>query len=517
MCRAMNRLVFLRPAGVLQSRCYASLLPSLPSLRRLFTHGHNSSPRIRSLHANSAAKLPSNLQVAELSNSVLRAEGDEAPSSVYVHIPFCKRRCFYCDFPIVAVGERTASNTAYMDSGMTDYVDLVCREIRVAAKTNPSKPLQTVFFGGGTPSLLPPPLLLRILSTLNAHFGIASTAEVSMEMDPGTFDVHSLQELLSGGLTRVSMGVQSFQSSHLESCGRSHALPDVYSAIDAIHATGLSNWSLDLISSLPHQTLQDWEHSLREAVAASPAHVSVYDLQIEEGTLFNKWYKPGQSPLPSDDNAAEFYRTASTHLQEAGFAHYEISNYAKPGFQCRHNLVYWKSLPYFAFGLGSTSYIRGQRFSRPRKFKQYREFVESFERSEGQISCPEDSNEERALDAVMLSLRLAQGLDLKAFAVNFGGDFTALVCEALLPFVSSGHVAFLNADRQSVDVAVVKVYVEEMKSSVLGDSGTAYARLTDPNGFLLSNEVIASIFSALPGGGNSQYRLCIDSPSRVCR
>lgn len=249
----MNRLIFLRPASVLR----------LPSIT------HSASRTIRSLQVTNSAADVTLAVGAKNSTTVL-------PSSVYVHIPFCKRRCFYCDFPIVAVGERTDSNKDHMDSTMTDYVDLICREIRVAAKANPSKPLQTIFFGGGTPSLLPPPLLLRILSTLDANFGINAGAEVSMEMDPGTFNTHSLNQLISGGLTRVSMGVQSFSSAHLQSCGRSHALPDVYSAIDAIHASGLANWSLDLISSLPHQTLIDWEHSLQQAVAASPTHISVY-------------------------------------------------------------------------------------------------------------------------------------------------------------------------------------------------------------------------------------------------
>lgn len=236
-----------------------------------------------------------------------------------------------------------------------------------------------------------------------------------------------------------------------------------------------------------------------------------YDLQIEEGTLFNKWYKPGQSPLPSNDKAAEFYQTASTKLQEAGFSHYEISNYAKPGFQCRHNLVYWNSLPYFAFGLGSTSYLGLQRFSRPKKLKRYREFVDNFESLEGRISWPQDSKEERALDAVMLSLRLARGLDLQEFQAMFGGEFTGLVCEAMLPFVSSGHVAFLNVEREIiVDMEVVKEEIRGLGFRVLEQRELAFVRLTDPHGFLLSNEVIASIFSALPGGENSQYRLCTD-------
>lgn len=503
----MNRLLFLlRPPPRALHSHYSPPLTSLHSLRHLFApvsrNFVTSASRIHSLQIpHDTSDLAAELASSRVVDSLVLDEGTVAlPSSVYVHIPFCRRRCFYCDFPIVAMGERTEGNKAHMDAGMTDYVELVCREIRLAAKVSSSKPLKTVFFGGGTPSLLPPPLLLRIIKTLDEHFGIELGAEISMEMDPGTFDVHSLRQLLDGGLNRVSMGVQSFQAALLKSCGRSHGLSEVYEAVEAIHASGLRNWSLDLISSLPHQTLEDWEHSISEAVKASPAHVSVYDLQIEEGTLFNKWYKPGQTPLPSDDNAAEFYRMASTKLQEAGFAHYEISNFAKEGFQCKHNLVYWNSVPYFAFGLGSTSYVSGQRFSRPRKLKQYREFVESFERSEGKIECPQDSKEERALDTVMLSLRLARGLDLHAFAETFGAGLASVVCEALLPFVSSGHVVFMDADRETLD----------MNSAIKDPSrlGFSYVRLTDPNGFLLSNEVIASIFSALPSGEHSQYRAC---------
>ena len=505
----MNRLFFLLrpPPNVLHSQC-GPPLTFFHSLRHLFTpaisHFATSAPGIRSLHVNSAmshlaAELASS-RVVDPGRGTKLVPDEECvapPSSVYIHIPFCRRRCFYCDFPIVAVGERTDNNKVHMDTGMADYVDLVCREIRLAAKVNSSKPLKTVFFGGGTPSLLPPPLLLRIIDALHEHFGIESGAEISMEMDPGTFDVYSLRQLMDGGLSRVSMGVQSFQAALLKSCGRAHGLSEVYEAVEAIHASGLSNWSLDLISSLPHQTLEDWEHSINEAVKASPGHVSVYDLQIEEGTLFNKWYKPGQSPLPSDDNAAEFYRMASAKLQEAGFAHYEISNYAKEGFQCKHNLVYWNSLPYFAFGLGSTSYVSWQRFSRPRKFKQYREFVENFECSGGNIECPQDSIEERALDTVMLSLRLARGLDLQAYGETFGAGLASVVCQALLPCVSSGHVVFMNADRQALDM-----------EAMTDPSRLAFVRLTDPDGFLLSNEVIASIFSALPGGEHSQYGPC---------
>lgn len=430
------------------------------------------------------------------------------PSSAYVHIPFCRRRCFYCDFPIVAVGERTEGTSTHMDARMANYVDLLCREIRVAASANPSRPLKTLFFGGGTPSLLPIPLLLRIIQALDSSFGIAAGAEISIEMDPGTFDVQSLRQTLEGGVTRVSMGVQSFSSELLKACGRAHGLNEVYAAIDAIKGSGLKNWSLDLISSLPHQTLFQWEHSLQEAVAAGPSHISIYDLQIEEGTLFNRWYKAGESPLPSDDVSATFYTTASSILTNAGFEHYEISNYAKQGLQCKHNLVYWNNLPHFAFGLGSTSYVDHKRFARPRKFNLYADFVESFETSGGQIDFPESSLEERILDTVMLSLRLATGLNLQQFKQQFGTTVAAIVCKALFPFASSGYVAVLNANKQPISAEILLdhslplAYTGGASLAHSDSEVAAFVHLTDPKGFLLSNEVISSIFSALPSGSS---------------
>jgi putative oxygen-independent coproporphyrinogen III oxidase len=516
---AMNRLVVLRHPSLsfslhhlISRHCKLNLVSSFGvspnrsnSLNVAFNAPHAAKFATNAMAMGGGIPSPT---ISSTSRIIVPEEESAVASSVYVHIPFCRKRCFYCDFPIVAVGERTTeAKSAHIDAGMTDYVDLVCREIRMSAKVNSTQPLKTVFFGGGTPSLLPPSLLLRILETLRTQLGFDSSGvEISMEMDPGTFDVHTLRQLMDGGLNRVSMGVQSFNHELLKSCGRAHGLAEVYEAVEAIRSSGLRNWSLDLISSLPNQTLEHWEHSIKEAVLASPAHISVYDLQIEEGTLFNKWYKAGEFPLPSDDKAAEFYRIASKKLREAGFAHYEISNYAKEGYECMHNLVYWKNLPYFAFGLGSTSYIGGQRFSRPRTFKEYRKFVERFEGMQGSLDCPKDSREERALDTVMLSLRLARGLQIREFIEKFGRDVCDVMCKALIPFASSGHVVFMDVDKQIVNVEALQRLFEVRNGnddSEEFDDHTrlAYVRLTDPEGFLLSNEVIASIFSALPSGG----------------
>lgn len=442
-----------------------------------------------------------------------RGTGNESVTSAYIHIPFCRRRCHYCDFPIVAVGQNT-DDTHHVDKVMADYVDLVCREIAITAGVREKQQLVTVFFGGGTPSLLPPPMLSLILECLRHNFGLSPGAEVSMEMDPGTFDANSLKQLLELGVTRVSLGVQAFQEALLRQCGRSHGLEDVYKAIDVVHSSGLVNWSLDLISSLPNQTVELWEHSLREAVQARPAHISVYDLQIEPGTQFFRWYKPGNAPLPSDDRSADLFRLASKTLTDAGFEHYEISNYARPGFYCRHNKVYWLNRPYYAFGLGSTSYVDGIRFSRPKRLNRYSAFVSELEASQATLSSPENCLQDTLLDTIMLSLRLSQGLNVQKLLSDHGLLQTMTVLRALLPFVKSGHALVLDelgqpvaaegladfCDRHSGAAAqghaVNSNSHDRSPGSVFLDT-VARARLSDPEGFLFSNEVISSVFAAL--------------------
>ncbi len=173
-----------------------------------------------------------------------------------------------------------------------------------------------------------------------------------MEIDPGTFALEQVQGYKTAGVNRVSLGVQAFQSELLEVCGRSHTVADVHKAVELVHRAGFQNFSLDLISGLPHQTLEHWQASLEQAIALSPTHLSCYDLTIEPGTPFNRQYSPGSSPLPSDETTAEMYRMAQRLLTAAGYDHYEISNYAKPGYQCRHNRVYWENRSFYGFGMG---------------------------------------------------------------------------------------------------------------------------------------------------------------------
>ncbi|CAH9116338.1 unnamed protein product [Cuscuta europaea] len=417
------------------------------------------------------------------------------PTSAYVHLPFCRKRCHYCDFPILALG---VSSQPDNDPRIADYVSLICREIKdttlLHSSTN-QPALETIFFGGGTPSLVPPRLVSLILDALDSKFGVSFGAEISMEMDPGTFDVGKLKGMMELGVNRVSLGVQAFQEEMLKRCGRAHGLKEVDEAIEIIVGQcSVENWSIDLIASLPGQTPEMWEESLRRAIDVQPTHVSVYDLQVEQGTKFGILYTPGEYPLPSENQSAEFYRMASKMLSGAGFDHYEISSYCKTGYHCKHNSTYWENKPFYGFGLGAASFLNGLRFSRPRKLKDYTGYVKSLEdRSEScfwKNDCVDAHDMEK--DVVMLSLRTARGLNLKSLGEAFGTSLVVSLLEVYEPYVETGHVLFLDQQRRAITVDQL-CSLDRCKTKDV----VSFIRLCDPDGFLLSNELISLAFCVI--------------------
>ncbi|MTJ23170.1 coproporphyrinogen III oxidase [Dolichospermum sp. UHCC 0352] len=382
------------------------------------------------------------------------------PSSAYVHIPFCRRRCFYCDFPVFVVG----NNSRGENSGtIGEYVEVLCQEIRIAPTY--SQPLETIFFGGGTPSLLSTAQLQSILTTLEQRFGIASGVEISMEIDPGTFDFAHIAGYRSLGVNRVSLGVQAFQEELLKTAGRSHSLIDIFTAIELIHKVEIPEFSLDLISGLPYQSLAQWQDSLIQAVAATPTHISIYDLTIEPGTAFNRYYKPGDHPLPTDETTVKMYQMGQKTLTDAGYEHYEISNYAQPGHQCQHNRVYWQNRPYYGFGMGAASYIQGKRFTRPRKTQEYYQWL----KNGAVIDCEVTPQADVLLETLMLGLRLAEGISLNSLATNFGNHQVERIQSCLQPYFAQGWV------------------------KIVGDR----LRFSDPDGFIFSNVMLAKLFEEL--------------------
>ncbi|KAL9228418.1 hypothetical protein vseg_004004 [Gypsophila vaccaria] len=417
------------------------------------------------------------------------------PTSAYIHLPFCRKRCHYCDFTIIALGSSMNQNHDD-DPRIVDYVELVCREIKATSlDLDQCPPLETVFFGGGTPSLVPPRLVKTVLDTLRSKFGVLSDAEISIEMDPGTFNAEKLWELKGLDVNRVSLGVQAFQEELLKACGRAHGIEEVHEAIDIVKSCGIVNWSIDLISSLPHQTAKMWEETLRKTIDSEPNHVSVYDLQVEKDTKFAALYTPGEFPLPSEFQSAELYKMASETLANAGYDHYEISSYSKPGYQCQHNLTYWKNRSFYAFGLGSASYLNGLRFSRPKKLREYKAYVENLE--VGLPAYLDNHNidpKDRAMDVVMLSFRTARGLDIKSFTQDFGPSLAVSLCQAYKPYVESGHVLCLDRERKLIPAHEANsLLVDEDKLQ----ERLAFVRLSDPEGFLLSNELISIAFGIL--------------------
>ena len=459
----------------------------------------------------------------------------KVPGGAYIHIPFCRRRCYYCDFPIKVVGDGKNSQ----DTATSAYVDVLLREITSAAleidetgmDRQAFKSLETVYFGGGTPSLLRPDQVGKILSTLDDRIGAIEGAEITLEMDPGTFDRDTAIAFAKSGVNRVSLGVQSFDDAVLKSCGRAHRTEDVYRAFDDLTAAGIENVSVDLISSLPHVSEDLWENTLNAAVGTGCPHISVYDLQIEDGTAFGRWYSPGVFPLPSNEHSASMYALAvKTLCEHSNFEHYEVSNYAKSGFRSRHNQRYWRCDPTWGFGMGAASYICGERVTRPTTLKSYEEWVdtlsppcsspvgtdggagvpyseavrllispldgdvdevnESFR--ESKFAVPQENNEagdvdgdDDALEVIMLALRTSDGLDLAALGTRYGPQVANQVVRGLQDYIEKGLVVASRADGGESASRTTVDAVESIQ----------HVRLKDPEGFLLSNDIIASVFS----------------------
>ncbi len=399
----------------------------------------------------------------------------ESVTAAYVHIPFCRRRCYYCDFAISVLGDRRRGEAS---GAIRHYLTVLEQEICLMPSCGPA--LTTVFLGGGTPSLLAVDQVERLLTALDRQFGIAATAEISMEIDPGTFDLAQLQGYRSLGVNRFSLGIQAFQDELLAACGRTHRMVDVVQAMTDLERAGVENFSLDLISGLPGQTLIDWQTSLQRAIACGPTHLSTYDLTIEPGTVFGHRYQAGEAPLPTDTLTAEMYRLAQHTLTAAGYEHYEISNYARPGYQCRHNRVYWENRPFYGFGMGAASYLGGDRVTRPRTQIAYAEWVNQLltgTESPADLAHPEvpsGATHDRLLDTLMLGLRLREGLPIAALQEQFGPTVVNTILQSLQAFRAKGWVEITPTAHQPQAI-----------------------RLTDPEGFLFSNVILATLFHQL--------------------
>jgi len=287
-------------------------------------------------------------------------------TSLYIHIPFCRHRCSYCDF----------NTYAGLDGLIPQYMAALRQEIAWAGQAAGEKlPVHTIFLGGGTPSLIPAHDLALLLETCDQYFAVQPGAEISLEANPGTVTLDSLKDLRQMGFNRISLGMQSANAIDLALLERQHGTLDVIRAVEWARQAGFSNLNLDLIYGLPAQPLERWQETLETALALQPEHFSLYALSIEHGTPFRKWLEHGLVSAPDDDLAADMFEWACERLEAAGYGHYEISNWGKrvdgETLACRHNLQYWRNLPYFGLGAGAHGYVNGVRTANQRGVKAY--------------------------------------------------------------------------------------------------------------------------------------------------
>ncbi|MBQ4071328.1 MAG: radical SAM family heme chaperone HemW [Clostridia bacterium] len=327
--------------------------------------------------------------------------------ALYVHIPFCVSKCRYCDF----------ASFGGMDIGARErYVERLIEEIRTYRREERLL-LSTVFFGGGTPSLLEPHLFTRIFSAIKETFLLSENPELTVEANPGTLTCESLAAFTECGVNRISLGLQSIHENELKSLGRIHSFEESREALELARSFGISNINVDLMYGIPHQTADSFSRTLDEVIALSPTHISAYGLIIEEGTPF--YSMRDELPLPSEDDEADMYFLAAEKLRGAGYLHYEISNYAKRGFECRHNLVYWRGEEYVGVGLAAHSYFEGCRFSNTENMTEY---MMSLDFGKGERVRIDLENE--AFEYAMTALRLSEGISLSEYADRFGSSFT---------------------------------------------------------------------------------------------
>ncbi|TWJ19496.1 radical SAM family heme chaperone HemW [Geobacter argillaceus] len=334
------------------------------------------------------------------------------PVSIYLHIPFCVQKCRYCDFNSVAVAPFS----------LEEYTDLLIKEMSLrSAMLDAPVTATTLYLGGGTPSLLAPELVARLVEAAVRRFHLTADAEVTLEANPGTVTAATLGGYRSAGVNRLSLGVQSLDDRFLAILGRVHTAAEARQAVALARRAGFDNLGIDLIHSLPGQTLGQWQNTLREAVALGPEHVSAYGLSIEEGTPFAASLVRGELELPDEEESVRMIETSRDTLAVAGFEPYEIANFARPGWRSRHNQVYWRRGSYLGFGAGAHSFLAGGwgvRWHNPPELTAYRDtIVAGFPAELDRAALTE---EEARSEFMFLGLRLLEGVSDVAFCAAFG-------------------------------------------------------------------------------------------------
>ncbi len=357
-------------------------------------------------------------------------------TGIYLHIPFCRARCSYCDF----------NTYVGLDALFEPYVRALKQEILAPRHTSAGgseggapvrSPAHTIFFGGGTPSLLRADQIGKLIRACHETFDLSEHCEITVECNPGTVDVDYLRALRAEGVNRLSFGAQSAAADELELLGREHGWDEVCAAMTAARAAGFDNVNLDLIFGLPYQSLRSWEHTLRAALTLDPDHISLYALTIEVGTPMHDWTRRGEVPFPDPDLAADMYAFAEHTLAAAGLEHYEISNWCKPGHMCEHNLIYWRNEPYHGLGAGAHGSTIARRYW---KVKRPADYIARVARGEPIEHGHEDIGAATSRsETMMLGLRLLrEGVDQARFTQRYGAPVAHFYARQLEQGIAQG-------------------------------------------------------------------------------
>jgi len=345
------------------------------------------------------------------------------PLGLYVHIPFCRSKCLYCDF---------CSFPRRDENDFVAYVNALCHDLQTTAAQCASHTVESVYFGGGTPTLLPSPLLSRILSEIFSHYRVSPTAEITLECNPATATQDALSGLRSAGFNRISIGLQSADERELRALGRLHSFADFERTLQEARKAGFANISADVMLGIPRQTKDSYLQTLSRLAALAPEHISAYGLTVESETPFGKM--GDRLVLPDEESTREMYFEGAALLESLGYKQYEISNFAKEGYESRHNLKYWNCEEYLGFGPAAYSDFGGKRFGNSRDLSTYMEGKSILAESES------PTPRERAEEYIMLRLRLTDGVDPEEVSARFGLDFDATFGNTLAKYASQGFV-----------------------------------------------------------------------------
>ena len=367
---------------------------------------------------------------------------------LYIHIPFCVKKCAYCDFL-----SGPASNQQ-----IEEYVQALIEEIRYYKEFAKNYEVSTVFWGGGTPSLLTGEQMKALMETLRQTFFIRQNAEITMEANPGTVTVEKLLACQKAGINRISFGLQSVNNEELKMLGRIHTYEEFLESYEAARKAGFQNINVDLISAIPKQTVSSWEQTLQTIISLQPEHISAYSLIVEEGTPFAKLYGEGcelEHLLPTEEDERRMYERTEELLREAGYHRYEISNYAKEGYECRHNLGYWERKEYLGLGLGASSLIEETRFHNTDEMEEYLRDASNpilLRREQEKLDRQEQMEE-----FVFLGLRKIRGIQEEKFAEMFGEDIWDCYGKNLERVIKEGLLereeGVLRLTRKGIDVS----------------------------------------------------------------